>query len=524
MSPKPRRLIYNYDAWGPFIRPKTVEDLRANVDLFEGSQVNTVMLSPNFAQSMCYPSEVSEICHWRAHLPEQRKEFHQHMGTHFARASEWVANKWREEGVDVFGALVQCVVESGREVFATIRMNDVHCLTLEDHQGPYTDKFYREHPEFRLQQSGGLNYAIPEVRAYRLACFEEMVRRYPFTGVELDFVRGVPFFPGDNPPDDPHEGQHPLTYPRDYAESSCPHMTEFLGQIRTMLDRVGLELGRKIELCVRVGSSLSGCRRVGLDPVEWHRRGYLDFLTIGRFLQLHYELPIAAFKRALPALPVLTTIDSYLTSEGEHFARVYPRDATAEMFRGAAAALYAQGSDGISLFNMYVCRGNNPDPEGREWAHLEPREIMSQVGDPVTLEDTEKLYAVDAVSPLFNHPMVDPQAMLPGEVSPRYPLVTKLFVGEKNAATRKCVLRVRTDQPRPKVQLTVQVNGHGLGLGTAASTSQLFPEPYDQTRPEPNRSRDFMVDGKVLAYGENEIVVLAAEPMMVTHIEMAVTG
>jgi hypothetical protein len=524
MPTKPRRLIYNYDAWGPFIRPETIEDLKTNVDLFEGSQVNTVMLGPNFGQSMCYPSEVSEMCHWREHSPEERKEFHFSMGTRFARASEWVAEKWRRDGVDAFGTLVQCVVESGREAFATIRMNDVHCMTLEDYRGPYTDKFYREHPEYRLPQNAGLNYAIPEVRAHRLGCFEEMVRRYPFAGMELDFVRGVPFFPGDNPPDDAHKGEHPITYPRDYSESCCPLMTEFIGEIRAMFDRVGEELDRKIELCVRVGSSLSGCRRVGLDPIEWHQRGYLDFLTVGRFLQLHYELPVAAFKRALPGLPVLTTIDSYLASEGEHFVRVYPRDAFAAAFRGAAAALYSQGSDGISLFNMYVCRGNNPDPEGREWAHLEPQEIMSEVGDPATLENTDKLYAVDTVSPLFNHPFVDPQALLPGEVSPRYPLVTKLFVGEKNAAARKCVLRVRTDKPMPETAFTVQVNGRGLGTGAEATTTQLFEEPYDQTMPEPQRSRDFMVNGEHLEYGENEVVVLAAGSMTITHIEMAVTG
>ena len=519
----PRRLIYNYDAWGPFIRPQTIEDLRENVQLFDGSQVTTVMLGPNFGQSMCYPSEVSEMCHWREHTPEEKKEFHHRMGPRFARASEWVAEKWRKDGVDAFGALVQGVVDNGLEAFATIRMNDVHCLVLDDRKGPYTDKFYRDHPDYRLQQSGGLNYAIPAVRAHRIACFEEMVRRYPFKGMELDFVRGVPFFPGDNPPNDPHEGEHPITYPRDYSEGYCPIMTGFIGEIRAMFDRVGQELDRKIELCVRVGSSLSGCRRVGLDPIDWHERGYLDFLTVGRFLQIQYELPISSFKRALPGLPVLTTIDSYLTCEGQHFVSVYPRDASAEMFRGAAAALYAQGSDGISLFNMYVCRGNNRDSAGKEWAHLEPREIISEVGDPVTLEGTAKLYVVDAVSPLFNHPFVDPQSGLPGEASPRFPLVTKMFVGEKNAVTRKCVLRIRTNKPMLAVQLTVQVNGHGLGFGAPATTSQLFAEPYDQTVPEPERSRDFLVNGGHLIYGENEIVVLAAEPLTITNIEMSVT-
>jgi|UniRef100_UPI00404AAA8C hypothetical protein len=525
MTPsKSRRLIYNYDAWGPFIRPETIDDLQENVDILQGTQVTTVMLSPNFGQSMCYPSEVSELCHWREHSPEEKAVFHHEMGPRFARASEWVARQWRKHGMDAFGVLVQDVVKAGLEVFATIRMNDVHCLTLEERRGPYTDKFYREHPEYRLQQSGGLNYAFPEVRAHRLACLEEMVRRYPFAGLELDFMRGVPFFPGDTPPDNPYYGQHPITYPRDYSEGSIPIMTEFIGEIRRMLDRVCKELGRKIELAVRVSSSLSGCRRVGLDPVDWHRRGYLDFLTIGRFLQIHYELPVGAFKRALPGLPVLTSIDYVLTSEGEHGVYVGSRDATAEIYRGVAAALYAQGSDGLSLFNMYVCRGNNCDPAGKEWHHMEPVEILRQVGDQQTLAGTSKLYAVDAVSPMFNHPFVDPLALLPGEVSPRYPLVLKLMVGESNAGSRQCRLRVTTDQPAGDVAMTVQLNGHGLGGGSAASTTQLFDEPYDQTVPNPARSRDFEVDGSELIYGENEVVVLAAAPLKITNVELAVTG
>ena len=71
---------------------------------------------------------------------------------------------------------------------------------------------------------------------------------------------------------------------------------------------------------------------------------------------------------------------------------------------------------------------------------------------------------------------------------------------------------------------TVQVNGRGLGTGAEATTTQLFEEPYDQTMPEPQRSRDFMVNGEHLEYGENEVVVLAAGSMTITHIEMAVTG
>jgi len=150
-------------------------------------------------------------------------------------------------------------------------------------------------------------------------------------------------------------------------------------------------------------------------------------------------------------------------------------------------------------------------------------EVLREIGSPATLRGTAKLYAVDVVSPLFNLPMVDPQAALPREVSPRCPLVTTMWVVEANAAERTCRLRVVTSEPATDVQLPVQINGDGLGEGQPASTPRLFVEPYDQLSPGANRSRDFVVDGGRLVMGANEIVVLASAAITVTHIEMAVS-
>jgi hypothetical protein len=524
MPPSPRRLIYNYDAWGVFLWVREVADIQKNVDLFAGSQVTTIMLCPNMGQSTVYPSKVSELCHWRAQAPAERAKFHHELGTLFAQASERIAGLWREQGIDAFGLLVRAVVASGREAFATIRMNDVHCLTAEDRRGPYTDAFYRDHPEYRLQSNGGLNYAVPEVRAHRLACFEELLRNYPFTGLELDFCRGAQFFPPDLPPDHPREGQHPLIFPRDFAEGSAPIMTEFVGEVRRMVDRVSRELGRKIELCVRVTSSLSGCRRVGLDPEEWHRRGYLDFLTVGRFLKLHYALPIVEYKQALPGLPVCSTLEYILGGSGAHGVYIYPRDGTAEAYRGAAAAHYAQGSDGIYLFNLYVTRGNGLDPSGKDWSHTEPVEVLREIGDPAKLEGTDKLYLVDTVYDLFDFRFVDAKEPLPAAVTPDAPLLAPMIVAERNAATRTCTLRVVTAKPEPGALIMVQVNGRLQGQARMATTPRLFSEPYDQDPPELGRCRDFTVRGADLRFGANEIAVLSSVPLTVTSIELAVTS
>jgi hypothetical protein len=191
---EPRRLLYNYDAWGPFLKGHSTEAIHRNIDLFSGTQVTTVMLSPNAGQSLSYPSQVGEMCHSRPSDSEQRAILHKGMGDVFAKATEGIAELWQKQRIDAFGLLVQRAQKQGLEVFGSFRMNDVHMAQMQDGQGPYTDRFYREHPEWRVPGSWALNYGIPEVRQYRLAQLEELVRRYPLGGLELDFLRGIPYF------------------------------------------------------------------------------------------------------------------------------------------------------------------------------------------------------------------------------------------------------------------------------------------------------------------------------------------
>lgn len=519
MNAPPRRLIYNYDAWGPFLWVHQPEDLRKNLDLFAGSQVTTVMLSPSLGQSTVYPSEVSEMCHWREQSPAARREFHHEMGTMYAAATERVAAWWRTQRLDLFGQLVQAVTDGGREAIASMRMNDVHCLRAEDRRGPYTNRFYRQHPECRLP-SGGLDYGRSEVRAHRLALFEEVLRKYPFAGLDLDFVRGPQFFRTDYP----GQPSVPYGFPEEMAEGSVPLMTEFVGEVRKMVDRVSRETGRPLGLSVRVPSTLSGCRRIGLDPVEWHRRKYLDFLTVSRFLQLRYELPIAEYKAALPGLTIYSALDYIINGRGAHGQYIWPRDGIAEAYRGAAAAHYAQGSDGLYVFNMYVPRGNGRDPSGKDWSHPEPAEVLKEIGDPQTLVDKTKLYLVDAAYPLFDLRFFDAPSPLPAEAGPTSPLLVPMIVAERELAQRRCVLRLVTKSPAAGICLILQVNGRRQGVATAAERPRLFSEPYDQNPPDPGCSFDFSANGADFIYGRNEIAVLASAPITVVGLELAVTG
>jgi hypothetical protein len=520
-----RRLLYNYDAWGPFLKGHSTEKINANIDVFLNTQVTTVMLSPNAGQSLTYPSKAGEMCHFRELSPDERTVLYSGMGEVFGKATEGIRRLWMDEGVDPFGLLVKRAVSKGFETFVSFRMNDVHMAHMLDGQGPYTDVLYRQHPEWRVPGSWGLNYAIPEVRQHRLAQFEELIRRYPLNGLELDFLRGVPYFPG-------HGSSKSLPtiatrsvagFPTYMAEESAPLMTEFVGEVRKMTQRVSKEKGKPILLAVRVPSSLSGCRRVGLDPIAWHKQGSLDFLTVGHFLHLFFDLPIEEFKNALPGLTIYGCLD-YILGGPKIDGYFYARDATAEIYRAAASALLAKGSDGIHLFNMYVPRGNDPDPKGKDWRHDEPFEVLKELREPSTLENKNKLYLVDSRFDLFDKPFYDAKAQLPGEVIPEAPLITTITSGERDLSGKQITLRVVTSEPPEGVTVGMQVNGRSQGEGRRATQPHLFEEQFDQKPPSPGQCVDFAVRLNDLRYGSNEIAILSSARITVTSIEMGITN
>ncbi|MBL4575926.1 MAG: hypothetical protein JKY51_07490, partial [Opitutaceae bacterium] len=82
-----KRLIYNYDGWGAFLRGQTPEAIRESIDILADPQITTVMLSPNIGQSVNYPSDVSELCHWKPLDPETEATLQKGMGPIFTQVT-----------------------------------------------------------------------------------------------------------------------------------------------------------------------------------------------------------------------------------------------------------------------------------------------------------------------------------------------------------------------------------------------------------------------------------------------------
>ena len=128
----------------------------------------------------------------------------------------------------------------------------------------------------------------------------------------------------------------------------------------------------------------------GSTRSDWHKQKYLDFLTISPFLQLRYDLPVNSFKEALPGLPIYSCLD--YTLGGPRINGFFlERTATPEMYRGAAAAHYSAGADGLQIFNMFVPRGYQSGSRFNSTNYQDPVEVLKDMLDPKDLETKRKL-------------------------------------------------------------------------------------------------------------------------------------
>ena len=123
------------------------------------------------------------------------------------------------------------------DVFATVRMNDLHAMKPD--MGEALSEFKKEHPEYlvrdpRVSVSPGtyeraeqfaLNHIFSEVRKVPLNMIAELAENYPIDGIDMDFMRFPVYFP----------------QPESYAQRHT--LTEFVGRIRESLNSIGAARG-----------------------------------------------------------------------------------------------------------------------------------------------------------------------------------------------------------------------------------------------------------------------------------------
>lgn len=228
-----------------------------------------------------------------------------------------------EAGTDPLAVVADTVHKLGITFLAGIRMNDIH---HPGHRFMQT-RFWLDHPEWRIKGGGQMDYAIPAVREHRFAIIREIVEGFNIDGLSLDFQRNCPH----------------LSEP---AAKKAEIITDFVRQIRELLDQVGRRRGKTMILLARVPTTIEACTGNGLDILTWAKQDIIQYLCPSHEHNISFNMDVEQFARALqgadcglyPALFLETNKD-------------YRGYTTPAMNRACAFNFYSQGADGISTYN-----------------------------------------------------------------------------------------------------------------------------------------------------------------------------
>jgi len=287
-----------------------------------------------------------------------------------------------QQGTDALKIMVEFYRKHNTEIFANVRMNDIH--DAGGYSFGQTVKWKWEHPEWlfgsvkkdpeaaatALADSpykkylvepykdyvvdknppharwSGADFTVPQVRELEFNVIEELCSNYDIDGIYLDFRRHCPYF-------------KTVAWGKPVTAAQTDMMTDLMRRIRRMTERVGLKRRRPILVSVRVLESVRANAAQGLDVEQWLEDDLVDMMVAGQYWW------------------------EEMTTLGHRYDKCVYAELKRERVNGLpgerARAMNAwnAGVDGIFMFNYF-------DPK---WLPL-----FDEVGDPQILRKLEKIY------------------------------------------------------------------------------------------------------------------------------------
>jgi len=360
-----------------------------------------------------------------------------------------------DAGTDPLRLAVEFAHANGTEAFWTLRMNDIH----DAFTPPLWPQWKTDHPDALLGKRedwdanppgsqakwwSGVDFAREDVRARTRELIEEVARSYEVDGIDLDWMRHPFFF---------RETLRGEPVPREKAGL----LTGLVRDVRAMLNTVGAERGRPFALSVRVPMLLERCLHLGTDIEAWLGEGLIDMVVVGGgyipFSMPSGELAALTRQHGVPVYPCISA-SGMMRRAPYGKGQLY----SIEAWRAAAQTAFAQGADGISLFNLFPAPG---DDEGNRLA----RQVFSECGDPATLAGLPKLYCLDNAAHLdgcgYTNHVIGYGHCLPKALKSGETLEVELPVGENPAGAASAALRLQTSAAR---RIECRLNGRLLEL------------------------------------------------------------
>jgi len=338
-----RRIVLQYDAFSSDLGidfKKWIKETFESVD-HRGTQIDAIWWDiGGYEDMICWPN--SSFPGRIGHTPYQHQEL----------------KKWWDQGIDWIDELVKETRNRKLEVFWNHRISETYS---RDSDNPLR----KVHPDWFIKSwyyQGLWNLAAPEVRQYKVDFLKELLERYEFDGIQLDFARHIPCLPVGR--------QWEL---RD-------NVTEFVYMVRKMMLEMEKKLGRPLLLAARVPETLEGCRIDGFDIEKWSEMNLVDIFTMG---SRSLEVDVAGYRRITSG----HNIKLQPCWDDHHSTDAY-RCPPIEIFRGIFGNWWQQGVDGIMIFNWFVDKGKSYNGKGLI-------EIAREGGSPETLRLKDKTFVIE---------------------------------------------------------------------------------------------------------------------------------
>jgi len=252
------------------------------------------------------------------------------------RRATRVHQSFIDRGIDILQVLVERCREIGIKIYASHRAN-VHY---------YPSKAWDEHPDWRLKNSRGLDYANPSARGYYRDMLLYIAEHYDIDGLTIDFTRHRRHF---NP------GQ----------EDEFGHMNTYLRELRAGLDEIGAKKGRRLVLNA---SFTAGVwydswtpAQQGLDVHTWVEEGFVDcIMPVGRDHMKYINMCAGKATKCYPRVTYQSTFDGNAAGKNIHdpTPNEDKKDRPDNFHLGpwdyikGVKAWYDAGADGVMLFNL----------------------------------------------------------------------------------------------------------------------------------------------------------------------------
>ena len=358
----------------------------AYVDVLAGAGVTDLLCNTN-AQLVNYRSDVWQSF-WEGYDPDGPDDQPYLAGFGDEAKSVPVA-RWRrlvghmlalhEEGVDYPARFAERCRHHDMTPWVSIRMNDIHQGQNPAH--PIHSRFWRDNPQlwrrgFSDYFATAFDFAHGSVRDYYGALIRETLERYDIDGLELDFMR------------------EPYLFSRGEAGAGRAILTAWMRQIRRWVEARAHQRGRAIRLGVRVPAHPEVAVAMGIDAVEWARRGLVDLVVAApRWATIDFDVPIPRWRE------LLEPHDVELAGGLEILLCPHPtapkRPVTAAEARGAAAQMLAGGADAVYLFNYF--QHCDPDRVPDRWPGERYQETLRSLASLDRIETQPRRHAVTFV-------------------------------------------------------------------------------------------------------------------------------